>query len=993
MAAPPSTPDDLPTFAGVTNATGLTHGGVDAVAAAPRSGASAAMPRGAAGMVGRYTITRLIGEGGMGAVYEAEQDQPRRTVALKVIKPGLASPELLRRFAQESQALGRLQHPGIAQIYDAGTADTGYGPQPYFAMEFIRGETLRDYAETHHLGTRQRLELLVKVCDAVHHAHQRGLIHRDLKPGNILVDEHGQPKILDFGVARVTDSDAQVTLQTDVGQLVGTLAYMSPEQVLADPLEIDIRSDVYALGVILYELLAGRLPYEISKKLHEALQAIREQDPSRLSSISRAFRGDIETIAAKALEKDKTRRYASAAELAADITHYLKDEPIVAQPPTTGYQLQKFARRHKALVGGVAAVFVVLVAGVVASTWQAVRASRAESAAVRDRDRAASAERTATVARDAALSATASAVAAEGRATVERDKAVVEKQRADTEAATAKAVSEFLQKNLFEQVTGGGQRSASPDVSVSGALDRAAARVDGTFAGQTLVEAGVREAIARAYVGLSQFEKAAPQVERALALRRPAQGGTDADVLKAEHLLAGIRANQRQFAQSERLLERVVGDAGRTLGRDHPETLRYAFDLGTIYLLDSKPERAEPFAARAVEGRRRTLGAGHRDTLTAMTILASIYELRQKLPQALRVAGAAYESARRAFGDSDTTTLSALAITQRVNLRAKGASGDRAARDEFLESAARTVDSIKATSLPEMVKLAHSRTNIAVSQGRPGDAEAALVEAYDAVRRAGQEDLELSAVLAGIYALQKKFTDAERVIAPVLERPGAWKSLGPTVMPFALRSLATNYRSDGKFALAEPYFERLIPLSLAGPGEKAQQTRIDLFLLADNYGGGRKYAEAERAFIQLREVQQRTDPAGAVPLTTASTIIGIGWTRLQQGRYDDAERSFRDAAGILTRGASDSWERHNTDAMLGASLAGQKRFADAEPLLLSGYEGMATRKPTVNPNMASRFTRATAGDAILQLYADWGKPEQRAAWAATIAANAGPPKP
>ena len=286
-------------------------------------------------------------------------------------------------------------------------------------MEHIRGECLRDYVETHHLNTPRRLEIFIKICDAVHHAHQRGLIHRDLKPGNILVDETGQPKILDFGVARVTDSDAQATMQTDVGQLVGTLAYMSPEQVLADPLELDTRSDVYALGVILYELLSGRLPYSISKNLHEALQTIREEDPAKLSSINRTFRGDLETIAAKALEKDKTRRYASAAELAADVSHYLKDEPIVAQPPTTVYQLKKFARRNKALVVGIAAVFAVLVGGVVVSTWQAIRATRAEAVAVRDRDRASEAERTATIARNEALVSRGKAVEAEGQARVE----------------------------------------------------------------------------------------------------------------------------------------------------------------------------------------------------------------------------------------------------------------------------------------------------------------------------------------------------------------------------------------------------------------------------------------------------------------------------------------------------------------------------------------------------------------------------------------------
>ena len=231
----------------------------DHIAGDPNGGA-AALPS----TIGRYRILRLLGEGGMGVVYEAEQEQPRRTVALKVIKSGLGDPTLVRRFEQEARALGRLQHPGIAQIYEAGTAENGCGPQPYFAMEFIRGRPLLEYAHAQRLNTGQRLELTARICEAVHHAHQRGIIHRDLKPGNILVDETGQPKILDFGVARATDSDAHVTRQTDLGQLVGTLAYMSPEQVLADPMDLDTRSDVYALGVILYELLTGRKPYHIS---------------------------------------------------------------------------------------------------------------------------------------------------------------------------------------------------------------------------------------------------------------------------------------------------------------------------------------------------------------------------------------------------------------------------------------------------------------------------------------------------------------------------------------------------------------------------------------------------------------------------------------------------------------------------------------------------------------------------------------------------------
>ncbi|MBV9267634.1 MAG: serine/threonine protein kinase, partial [Acidobacteriaceae bacterium] len=326
--------------------------------------------------VGRYRVIRLIGEGGMGSVYEAEQEQPRRTVALKVIRAGLPTPELLWRFEQESQALGRLQHPAIAQIYEAGTADSGYGAQPYFAMEFIHGESLLEYAKAHQFDLGQRLELISKVCDAVHHAHQRGIIHRDLKPGNILVDETGQPKVLDFGIACAADRDLRATRQTGVGQFIGTLAYMSPEQVLADPLELDIRSDVYALGVILYELLAGRMPYTVNQQLPQAVQTICEEVPRPLSSINRSYRGDVETIVAKALEKDKNRRYGSAADLAADIRRYLDNRPIIARPSTAWYRARKFARRYRVPLTALALIVGSLVAGLYVANRERAIAQR-----------------------------------------------------------------------------------------------------------------------------------------------------------------------------------------------------------------------------------------------------------------------------------------------------------------------------------------------------------------------------------------------------------------------------------------------------------------------------------------------------------------------------------------------------------------------------------------------------------------------------------------
>ena len=331
--------------------------------------------------IGGVRLVRVISEGGMGRVYEGRQDNPRRTVAVKLVKPGMATDKLIRRFEFEAQVLARLSHPGIAQIFAAGAEGAGPAAQPYFVMEYIAGaKPITQYAEDLKLSNQARLSLFQKVCDAVAYGHQKGVIHRDLKPGNILINAAGEPKVIDFGVAKTTDSDmALTTMQTDVGRLIGTYQYMSPEQFDADPHAIDVRSDVYALGVVLYELLTGQPPYKLEKHvLPEIASIVRQQDPTPITSVNKTLRKDVGIIAGKCLEKDKTRRYSSASELAADIGRHLAGDPIAAVAPTLLDGIGRLARKHKAAATAVAGIAASLVAAVVGISVFAVRAERAK---------------------------------------------------------------------------------------------------------------------------------------------------------------------------------------------------------------------------------------------------------------------------------------------------------------------------------------------------------------------------------------------------------------------------------------------------------------------------------------------------------------------------------------------------------------------------------------------------------------------------------------
>src|SRR5881396_1312189 len=359
--------------------------------------------------IGRYKLRENLGEGGCGVVYVAEQEEPvRRRVALKVIKLGMDTRQVVARFEAERQALAMMDHPNIAKVLDAGTTENG---RPYFVMDLVRGIRITDYCDQNHLDTEQRLELFIQVCNAVQHAHQKGIIHRDLKPSNILVTLHDGvpvPKVIDFGVAKATEGRlTDATVYTQLHQFIGTPAYMSPEQAEMSGLDIDTRSDIYSLGVLLYELLTGTTPFDSEQLLSMGLdamrKAIREKEPVRPSTrlatlqgedltttarrcstdapkLVHLLKGDLDWIVMKCLEKDRTRRYDTANGLAMDLKRHLNNEPVVARPPSTAYRIQKAIRRNKLVFGAAAAVSLALLIGVAVSTTQAVRATRAEHA-------------------------------------------------------------------------------------------------------------------------------------------------------------------------------------------------------------------------------------------------------------------------------------------------------------------------------------------------------------------------------------------------------------------------------------------------------------------------------------------------------------------------------------------------------------------------------------------------------------------------------------
>jgi hypothetical protein len=822
--------------------------------------------------------------------------------------------EVMARFESERQALALMDHPAIAKVFDAGSTPQG---APYFVMEYVAGVPITTYCDNHKLSTHERLELFVHVCEGVQHAHQKAIIHRDLKPSNILVTEvdgRAAPKIIDFGVAKALAQKLTAeTMYTRVGTLVGTPEYMSPEQALSSGEDIDTRTDVYSLGVIFYELLAGAPPLELRKvALDEFLRRLREEEPPTPSTRIRAhdaatsaelarkrqsdplaltkqMRGDLDSIALKAIEKDRSRRYSSPSDFAADIGRYLRNEAVVAVTPSVAYRARKFARRYRVALVTACAFALVLIAAAAISIWQSIRATK-------------------------------------------------QRDRADAQAAVAQAISNFLQNDLLAQASAATQSGPSakpdPDLKVRTALDRAAARIGGKFGGHPEVEAAIRDTMGQTYRDLGLYPEARKQLERALDLQRRALGSGNPKTLKTISHLGRIAELQGKYPEAEALLSQALAVQRRLLGPEHNDTLASMNNLAGIYGDEGKYPQAEALHTQTLEIRRRVLGPEHPTTLESMNNLASVYMYEGKYPQAEALYSQTLEIKRRVLGPEHPTTLA-------------------------------------------------SMNNLAIvyeNEGKYPQAEALNSQTLEIKRRAlGPEHPDTLGCmdnLAVVYDDEGKYPQAEALHSQVLEIQR--RLLGPEHRNTltTIENLVVVYEDEGKYAQAEALCNQALGIAKRVLGPEHPLTLELLADLAFTYQRQGKYALSETYASQA--ATGRRHALGSENPDTMAAAADLALAYVSQGKFTEAEPLAREALETEKKVQPDDWQPYRAASLLGASLAGEKKYAEAEPLLLEGYQGMLARKDRIDA--PDRYHLDLAHRWLIELYEAWGKPAQVAEW-------------
>jgi eukaryotic-like serine/threonine-protein kinase len=766
--------------------------------------------------IGRYKLLQQIGEGGCGVVYMAEQTEPvHRRVALKVIKLGMDTKQVIARFEAERQAVTLMDHPNIAKVLDAGATDTG---RPYFVMELVRGIKITDYCDQNNLSTRERLDLFIQVCQAIQHAHQKGIIHRDIKPSNILVtvnDGVPVPKVIDFGIAKATQGRlTDKTLFTAFEQFIGTPAYMSPEQAVMTSLDIDTRSDIYSLGVLLYELLTGKTPFDANALLQAGLDAmrrtIREVEPpkpsARLSTMLDAERattasqrqtepprllhllkGDLDWIVMKCLEKERSRRYETANGLAADIKRHLNTEPVVARPPSKLYEFQKTVRRHKFGFAAAAAIIVVLLAGILVSTWQAVRATHAE----RDQSR---------LRQDA--------VASRNYEAKLRTEAQANEQEAKTEAVKSEQVAQFL-KDMLKGV-GPSVALGRDTTMLREILNQTAERVATELNGQPVAEAELCYTIGNTYFDIAEYGKAEAMHRRALELRQAAFGRTNTFVADSLCSLADTLAARGHITNAEAMQREALAMRRSLLGPDDPDVATSLNALANVLWHQGKFEEAESLSRQALALRQKIYTNDQPSVAQSMSDLGFVLWLKgdnEDLPEDLKesekLLRGALDMRKRLFGEFHPSV-----AETRFNLAEDlGDEGQFAEAEALLRQVLADRKKLLGDQHPLLINTLHVLYSLLWDQGKYSEAEP-LCEQELAIRRKrdGSNNRGVAGVLEDLGMLNNRLGRAAEAEPLFRESLEILKRLYGMTNGLAIRSangLASALIAQGKAAEAE----------------------------------------------------------------------------------------------------------------------------------------------------------------------------------------------
>ena len=950
-------------------------------------------------IAGKYKLLEAIGEGGMGAVWVAEQTQPvRRKVALKLIKAGMDSKSVLARFEAERQALAVMDHPNIAKVHDGGLTETG---RPFFVMEYVKGVPITEYCDATRLSVPERLNLFVQVCQAVQHAHQKGIIHRDLKPSNILVapyDDKAVPKVIDFGLAKAMhQSLTERTLHTAHETVLGTPLYMSPEQAQLNNLDVDTRSDIYSLGVLLYELLAGTPPLE-EKRFKEAAweeikrvirEAERPRPSTRLSSsvalpslaigrhteparLTKLVRGELDWIVMKSLEKDRTRRYETANGFALDIQRYLAGEPVLAAPPSARYRLRKFARKHRAALTTTAVIALLLFVGAAVSTWQAVRATRAETAA-----RLAE--------REARQAQQAEADRAEGERLAKLD-AQAQKANAEQAAAAEKAANARSQKRLTQiekanDILGSIFENLDPkeiakaerplQVILVEKLDKAVAQLEGESIGDPLVVAAMQNKFGLSLLGLGEGGKATVLLEKARVTYQAKLGTEDPATLNSMNnlALAYLVAGKTDLALP--LFEETLKLQKAKLGPEHPDTLASMDNLALAYKDAGKPDLAVPLFEEALKLTKAKLGPEHPDTLTNMANLAGAYQAAGKLGPALPLLEKTLKLMKAKLGVEHPLTLTCMGNLASV-YQAAGKP------DLALPLFEETLKLFKAKLGPKHPDTLASMSNLASAYQAAGKMDLALPLFEETLKlqkaKLGPEHphtLGSMNSLAVAYWQAKQLDKSIPLFEAILKRHEAKLGRDHPDTLLAMANLGVNYKDAGRLAEAIPLLE-----------EAHRGTRKHP---APGWVGGQLLDAYTKAHdnVKLASLlqEQLAEARKALPKDSpqlAGLLAQIGMGLLEQKKWTEAEPLLRECLTIRDKTEPDDWRRFNTKSMLGGALLGQKKYADAEPLLLAGYEGMKKQEAKIPEQGKIRLTEAL--QRLAQLYEATDKKDDAAKW-------------